>query len=96
MKFFDWNNDKNEELKTQRGVTFEDVVYCIMHGLLLDTIEHPNKNRYPNQRIFIVNIDDYAYLIPFVEDENFIFLKTIIPSRKMTKKYLGGQLDEIK
>lgn len=96
MKFFDWNNDKNEELKVQRGVTFEDVVYCITHGHLLDTIEHPNKNRYPNQRVFIVNIDDYAYLVPFVEDENFIFLKTIIPSRKMTKKYLGGQLDEIK
>ncbi len=63
----------------------------INHGGLLDTIEHPNKERYPNQRIFIINIDDYAYLVPFVEDEKAIFLKTIIPSRKMAKKYLEGQ-----
>ncbi len=58
---------------------------------LLDTIEHPNKKKYQNQRIFIVEINDYAYLVPFVEDERIIFLKTIIPSRKMTKKYLGGK-----
>ncbi|MCK4729112.1 MAG: BrnT family toxin [Desulfobacterales bacterium] len=91
MKYFDWNVEKNAELWTERGIAFEDVVFFINHGGLLDTIEHPNKERYPNQRIFIVNIDDYAYLVPFVEDEKAIFLKTIIPSRKMTKKYLGGQ-----
>lgn len=91
MKYFDWNLEKNAELWTERGIAFEDVVFFINHGGLLDTIEHPNKERYPNQRIFIVNIDDYAYLVPFVEDEKAIFLKTIIPSRKMTKKYLGGQ-----
>ena len=89
MKYYDWDLEKNEELKTERKVMFEDVVFAITHGALLDTIEHPNKNRYPNQRIFIVDINDYVYLVPFVEDENIIFLKTIIPSRKMTKKYLG-------
>ena len=91
MKYFDWNVEKNVELRAERGITFEDVVFCIKHGCLLDTIEHPNRKKYPNQRIFIVNIDDYAYLAPFVEDEKIVFLKTIIPSRKMTKKYLGGK-----
>jgi len=91
MKLLDWSIEKNEELKTERGVTFEDVVFCMTHGGLLDTIEHPNKKKYQNQRIFIVEINDYAYLVPFVEDERIIFLKTIIPSRKMTKKYLGGK-----
>ena len=96
MKYFDWNNDKNEELKAERGVAFEDVIFCIIHEGLLDTIEHPNKSKYPGQRIFILNLDNYVYLVPFVEDENTIFLKTIIPSRKMTKKYLGGDTNESK
>jgi uncharacterized DUF497 family protein len=89
MKYYDWNVDKNEELIQERGISFEEIVFCIMHGGLLDVIEHPNKDIYPNQKIFIVNIDDYVYLVPFVEDEKTIFLKTIIPSRKMTRKYLG-------
>jgi len=63
---------------------------------LLDIVEHPSKQKYPDQRVFIVKIEDYAYLIPFVEEENVIFLKTIIPSRKMTKKYLGEEADENK
>lgn len=90
MKYFDWNNDKNEELIKDRGISFEEVVFCIMHDGLLDIIEHTNKSKYPNQNIFIVNIDDYVYLVPFVEDDEIVFLKTIIPSRKMTKMYLGG------
>ena len=84
--------EKNEWLKDMRGITFEDVVYHLTHGGLLDTIEHYNQKQYPGQRIFIVNIDGYACLVPFVEDEKTIFLKTIIPSRKMTKQYLGGTL----
>jgi hypothetical protein len=91
MKFFDWSLAKNEQLKVERQVMFEDVVFAITQGNLLDTIVHPNKKIYANQRIFIVNINDYIYLVPFVEDEKIIFLKTIIPSRKMTKKYLGGK-----
>ncbi len=89
MKYFDWNSEKNEELLKDRGVSFEEVVFCIMNDGLLDVIEHPNKSKYPNQNIFIVDIDNYVYLVPFVEDDEVVFLKIIIPSRKMTKKYLG-------
>lgn len=88
MKHLDWNDEKNAELKNERDVSFEEVVIAIDEGIILDIVEHPNKKLYPNQRIFIVNINDYAYLVPFVEDNEKIFLKTIIPSRKATKKYL--------
>ncbi len=90
MKIFDWNDEKNKQLKCERGVTFEEIVYYLTHDGVLDTIEHPNQKRYPGQRIFIINIEGYAYLVPFVEDEEWIFLKTLIPSRKMTKLYLKG------
>ncbi len=91
MKFFDWNLKKNERLKAEREISFEDIVYSIQHDGLLDILEHPKKNRFPHQRIFIVNVNDYAFIVPFVEEEGITFLKTIIPSRKMTKKYLGGK-----
>ena len=93
MKYFDWSNDKNELLKIERDVCFEDVLLAIGTGELLDSVEHPKKEKYPNQKLFIVNINNYAYLVPFVEDEKKIFLKTIIPSRKATKKYIikGGE-----
>ena len=91
MKYIDWNDEKNEELIKERGVSFEEVVFCIMHDGLLDIVENSNKSKYPNQKLFIVEIDEYVYLVPFVEDERLIFLKTIIPSRKMTKKYLGDK-----
>ena len=91
MKLFDWNEEKNAWLLVERNVTFEEVVYWIMRGGLLDILEHPSKERYPNQRIFIINMDDYAYIVPFVEDVDRVFLKTIIPSRKMTRKYLKAK-----
>ncbi len=91
MMFFDWNLKKNERLKAEREISFEDIVYSIQHDGLLDILEHPKKNRFPHQRIFIVNVNDYAFIVPFVEEEGITFLKTIIPSRKMTKKYLGGK-----
>jgi len=91
MKYYDWNNDKNEDLIKDRGISFEEVVFCIMHNGLLDIIEHPNKSKYPNQNIFIVDIDNYIYLVPFVEDDEIVFLKTIIPSRKATDIYFGGE-----
>ena len=80
---------KNELLKTQRDVSFEDVILALENGYLLDDITHPNKERYPNQNIFIIliRIKDYVYLVPYVEDNTSIFLKTIIPSRQMNKKY---------
>jgi len=88
MKRFDWHDEKNEQLKRERGISFEEIVLAIENGSTLDTINHPNKKRYPNQSILVVNISMYAYLVPFVEDEEKVFLKTIIPSRKATKKYL--------
>ncbi|MBI3985066.1 MAG: BrnT family toxin [Candidatus Levybacteria bacterium] len=88
MKYFDWDKGKNEWLKEERGVCFEDVIHALDEGNELDRISHPNKKRYPNQKMIIVNIENYAYTVPFVEDEKKVFLKTIIPSRKMTKKYL--------
>ena len=94
MKLFDWSLRKNEELKARRKISFEDIVFSISQDGLLDILEHPDQQRYPGQRIFIVNVDDYAYIVPFIEYEKTIFLKTIIPSRKMTKKYLGGKRRE--
>ncbi|HCA67246.1 MAG: toxin [Candidatus Jacksonbacteria bacterium RIFOXYA2_FULL_44_7] len=88
MKYFDWNTEKNEQLKTERDVSFEDVIIAIEEGKLFDIINHPNTQKYPNQKILIVSISDYAYLVPFIEDEEKIFLKTIIPSRKLTKQYI--------
>ena len=90
MKYFDWNPSKNEDLRANRNITFEEIVFAIASEGLLDIIEHPNRDKYPDQRIFIVNVENYAYLVPFVETEEVVFLKTIIPSRKMTKRYLGG------
>ena len=91
VKSINWNSDKNQQLLNERGVSFEDVVVCIQQGELLDFIEHPNREKYPNQRIFVIGIDNYAFLIPYVETDEEIFLKTIIPSRKATKIYLGDK-----
>jgi len=91
MKYFSWNNKKNQLLKSERNVSFEEVVFHIERQHVLDIVEHPNQEKYKGQKIFIVNINNYACLVPFVESEGEIFLKTIIPSRKATKKYLRGQ-----
>jgi uncharacterized DUF497 family protein len=90
MKYFSWNEEKNALLKDERQISFEDVVFYIEQGFLLDVLEHPNQKKYKGQKIFVLQIDDYAYLVPFIEDDNEVFLKTIIPSRKATKKYLKG------
>lgn len=90
MKYFSWNEEKNELLKLERQVSFEDIVFYIEMGYLLDVLENPNQEKYKGQKMFVVQIDNYVYLIPFVEDDREIFLKTIIPSRKATKKYSKG------
>lgn len=87
MKVFRWDNEKNELLKSSRGVCFEQVVILMDREDILETFEHPNQNKYPGQKIAIVMIDDYAYLVPYVQKSDEIFLKTIIPSRKATNKY---------
>ena len=88
MNIFSWDNEKNEMFKNNRGVCFEQVVLLMERGEVLDTIEHPNQERYPGQKIAVVMIDAYAYLVPYVEHNEEIFLKTIIPSRKATNKYV--------
>ncbi len=94
MKYFDWNDKKNELVKQLRGVSFEEVVLAIECGDLLDRLKHPNSTKYPNQMVFYVRINGYVYAVPFVEDDEKIFLKTIIPDRKATKKHQGGASDE--
>jgi len=88
MKQINWNAEKNQTLMKERSISFEDIVFSIQQGDLLDDLCHPNKDKYPNQRLFVVNVEGYAHLVPYVENEEEIFLKTIIPSRKATKKYL--------
>ncbi len=90
MKTFSWNDEKNALLQVERRITFEEVVVCIEMGFLLDVLEHPNQEKYKGQKVFVVQIDDYVYLVPFVETDDQVFLKTIIPSRKATKKHLKG------
>lgn len=88
MKPFEWNDGKNEKLKEERGISFEDILYYIEKEEILDLVLHPLQAKYPGQKMFIIAIDDYAYLVPFIETDDSVFLKTIIPSRKATKKYL--------
>lgn len=88
MKPFRWASDKNEVLKSARGVSFESIVVAVEADGLLDVLEHPNKSRYPNQKVLVVAFDGYVYLVPFVEEAHHFFLKTVIPSRKATRQYL--------
>lgn len=92
MKIYNWNAEKNEQLISERGISFEEVVFYIENGGLLDEVAHPNSQDYSHQRIFIVAIKNYVYLVPYVENGEEIFLKTIIPSRKFTKIYLGDDI----
>jgi len=88
MKYCKWNAEKNEQLQKERGISFEMVTYLIETKNVLDIYRHPNQEKYPNQKIVVIEFEDYAYLVPFVEEDEAIFLKTIIPSRKATNKYL--------
>ena len=95
MRFFAWNAEKNAKLKAERGVSFEEAAFYIENGGLLDVVDHPNAQDYPNQQMFIVKIDAYAFLVPFVQSGDECFLKTIIPNRKATRIYLGDGDEEI-
>lgn len=90
--YYKWDSDKNDKLKQGREICFEQVVMHIDKGDLIDIIEHNNQNKYPGQKMFIININGYVFLVPFVEEkQNIYFLKTIMPSRKATQKYLRGE-----
>src|SRR5579863_6524290 len=87
---YEFSADKNQLLIKERGVSFEEVIVALSNGKLLDTIDHQNEAKYPKQKIYIVDLNGYVYLVPFVrKDKQTVFLKTIFPSRKLTKKYLG-------
>ena len=88
MKPLRWKSEKNESLKAERGMSFERVVVAVESGSLLDMTDHPNQARYPRQKVMIVAIDSYAYLVPYVEEDDYYFLKTVIPSRKATREKL--------
>jgi uncharacterized DUF497 family protein len=94
MKPFRWNQEKNDVLKDERGVSFEGMVVAIEGGGLLDILAHPNEQKYPRQRVLVVAHDSYVYLVPFVEEPDFFFLKTVIPSRKATRDYLNQGADD--
>ena len=89
MKPFRWDSDKNERLKTGRGISFEEIILAVEDGGLKDILVHPNQRRYPGQLMLVVAYREYVFLVPFVEEEDHYFLKTIIPSRKATRDYLG-------
>jgi uncharacterized DUF497 family protein len=93
MKFYSLNPDKNKLLQQERGISFEEIVFHIQSGDEIEIFDHPNQERYPKQKISVVVVEGYVYLVPFVETEEGIFLKTIIPSRKATKKYLSETND---
>ncbi|RJG00809.1 BrnT family toxin [Noviherbaspirillum sedimenti] len=94
MKPFRWSQEKNEILRSDRGISFENIVVAVESGGLLDLLAHPNQEKYSKQRVLVVECDNYAYLVPFVEEEDYFFLKTIIPSRKATRDYLNqGETD---
>jgi hypothetical protein len=88
MKPFRWNHHKNEALKLDRSISFEEITLAIEADGLLDVLRHPNMEKYPNQSVFVVALDNYIYLVPYVEESDYYFLKTVIPSRKATRDYL--------
>jgi uncharacterized DUF497 family protein len=90
MKPFRWSHEKNEQLKAERNISFEEIVLAIEADGLLDIVAHSNPGQYPNQRMFVVAVEQYAYLVPFVEETEYYLLKTVIPNRKATREYLKG------
>ena len=91
---FDWSDEKDAQLRRERGIGFQEVIFHIEQGDVLAVAEHPNKEKYPAQKIIYVRIEEYVYMVPFVDSEEGKFLKTIIPSRKATRKLLGENSDE--
>ena len=95
MKPFRWSPDKNDVLKQERGVSFEDITVAVEAGGLLEIVPHQNPTKYPRQKIMVVGVAGYAFLVPFVEEEDHFFLKTIIPSRKATRDFIAKESDDV-
>ena len=90
----DWNSEKNEWLERHRGLSFEVVADKIIRNDLVDNIKHPNNEKYPHQFVYIIEFDEYCYIVPYIKSDEGVFLKTIVPSRKMTRYYLGGKNED--
>ena len=90
MKYFNWNEEKNRLLKKDRNISFEEIILAIDDGKLLDILQHQNKGKNPDQYLLVVEIRNYAYVVPYVEDGKSYFLKTIYPSLKATKQYINS------
>ena len=88
MKYFNWDDNKNDLLKQTRDISFEEIILSLANNKLLEVVEHSSRQKYPNQKMFVVEVRNYAYIVPFVEDDEKYFLKTIFPSREATNKYL--------
>ena len=95
MKPFRWAPDKNDLLKHERGVSFEEVTVAVQAGALLEIVPHPNPTKYPRQKIMVVEVAGYAYLVPFIEEKEHFFLKTIIPSPKATRDFVAKESDDV-
>lgn len=95
MKPFRWSPEKNELLKHERGISFEEITVAVEAGKLLEVVPHPNAAKYPRQKVMVVGVAGYAYLVPYVEEEDHFFLKTIIPSRKATRDFISKESDDV-
>lgn len=95
MKPFRWSPEKNDLLKAERGISFEEIVVAVEAGALLEVVPHPNAKRYPRQQVMVVEVIGYAYLVPFIEEGDHFFLKTIIPSRKATRDFITKEPEDV-
>jgi uncharacterized DUF497 family protein len=95
MKPFRWAPQKNDQLRDERGISFEEITVAVEAGALLDVLAHPSPGKYPRQKIMVVVVASYAYLVPFVEEDDYLFLKTIIPSRKATRSFITKESDDV-
>ena len=95
MKPFRWAPEKNDLLKKDRGISFEEITVAVEAGSLLEIVPHPNPQKYPRQKIMVVEVAGYAYLVPFIEEDDHFFLKTAIPSRKATRRFIGEESDDV-
>ncbi|MGR3176521.1 MAG: toxin [Candidatus Anammoxibacter sp.] len=86
---YEWDPEKNEWLKNNRNVSFEQIIFHLSQGDIWKTSDHPDQEKYPGQKIYFVIIEDYVYLVPYIKGKEYIFLKTIIPNRKATKDYIN-------
>lgn len=96
MKPFRWSHEKNAMLKQKWGISYEEIVLAIEAGGVMDELEHPNPENYPNQAILAVAFNGYVYLLPYVEEPAYFFLKTVMPSLNATRNYLLRQPDDAK